>query len=578
MNNINIGILGGGPASLFMLKRLVENFNENIAITIFERKGQLGAGMPYSTDGACKEHITNVSDREIPEMVCSLETWIEAAPPRLLREYHIDRLDFNEYHVVPRLVFGQFLAAQFDLVLKAAKEAGIKVQVFTNTSVADLSYDASTQQVTVTTIERGDYLFDTVVVATGHNWPRENEGKVPNWFDSPYPPSKLPQACNFPVAIKGSSLTAIDAVKTLARANGSYETAGDTLVYKRNASSSDFRMVMHSIGGLLPAIRFHLENIENADEVLLTPEELKQVKAGNAGFVPLDFLFQRNFMEPLRTEQPEFFARVSHMGLEAFVAYMMSLRNNIEPFNLFRAEYVEAEKSIRRKRSIYWKEMLSQLSYAMNYPAKHLSAEDMTRLREVLMPLISIVIAMIPQSACRELLALHDAGVLDVISVDRNSTVEPADEGCIYTYTDEEGNEQQVHYRLFVNGIGQPAMSFEELPFASLREEKTVSPAYLQFRSQEAGQAARERDEKKVLKDSTGNYFLRVPGVSINDHFQVLDSYGAANPHIYMMAVPYIAGLNPDYSGLDFCETASTRIAAQLAKTILQPGDEELIS
>ncbi len=578
MNNINIGILGGGPAALFMLKRLVENFNENIAVTIFERKGQLGAGMPYSTEGACKEHITNVSDREIPEIVSSLETWIEAAPVELLREYDIDRFDFDEYHVVPRLVFGQFLAAQFELVLKAAKEAGIKVRVFTNTSVADLSYDANTQQVTVTTTERGEHLFDTVIVATGHNWPKENEGKVPNWFDSPYPPSKLPQECNFPVAIKGSSLTAIDAVKTLARANGSFEAAGDTVVYKRNANSNEFRIVMHSIGGLLPAIRFHLENIDNAHEVLLTAEELKEVKAGNDGFVPLDYLFQRNFMEPLRTEQPDFFDKVSHMGLEAFVAYMMSLRNDLEPFTLFRAEYAEAEKSIRRKRSIYWKEMLSELSYAMNYPAKHLSAEDMTRLREVLMPLISIVIAMIPQSACRELLALHDAGVLEVVSVNKESTVEPADEGCIYTYMDEQGTEEPVHYRLFVNGIGQPAMSFEELPFASLREEKTVSPAYLQYRSQEAGKSARGQDEKKVLKDSAGNYFLRVPGVSINDHFQVLDPYGAANPHIYMMAVPYIAGLNPDYSGLDFCETASTRIAAQLAKTILQPGDEEPIS
>jgi hypothetical protein len=277
-------------------------------------------------------------------------------------------------------------------------------------------------------------------------------------------------------------------------------------------------------------------------------------------------------MAPLQKEHPDFYENVRHMGLEEFVAFMMTKRENIEPFTLFKAEYAEAEKSIRRKRSIYWKEMLSQLSYAMNYPAKYMSAEDMTRMREVLMPLISIVIAMIPQSACRELLALHEAGVLAVVAVDKDSTVEPADEGCVYTYTDENGHEHQTRYRLFVNGVGQPPIKYEDFPFVSLREENTVSPAYLQYRSKDAGKSAMEKSDKEVIKDSAGDYFLRVPGISINDHFQVLDKFGAANPHIYVMAVPYIAGLNPDYSGLDFCETASARIAAQMAKGVLVDG------
>ncbi len=568
MNKLHIGILGGGPAALFMLKRLVENFAGNIVVTIFERNQQLGAGMPYSADGACKEHITNVSDREIPELVSSLESWIRKAPRSLLKEYKIDPQDFNEYHVVPRLIFGQFLAAQFDLVLKTAQEAGIKARVFTGTTVTDISYEAATNKVKVITSERGDHLFDTIIIATGHNWPKQHEGIVPNWCDSPYPPSKLNQACNFPIAIKGSSLTAIDAVKTLARANGTFEEIGGKLAYKRHSGSNDFRIVLHSIGGLLPAIRFHLENVEDAQDSLPTKTEMQELMSANDGFIPLDYLFQRNFMEPLQKEHPEFYEKVRHMSLEEFVAAMMTMRENIEPFKLFKAEYAEAEKSIRRKRSIYWKEMLAQLSYAMNYPAKYLSAEDMTRMREVLMPLISIIIAMIPQSACRELIALHEAGVLDVIAVDKYSTVEPAGEGCVYTYMDEQGQEHQTHYRLFVNGVGQPPMAYEDFPFASLREENTVSPAYLQYRATEAGKSAMEKSSKEVMKDTTGNYFLRVPGISINDHFQVLDRFGAANPHIYIMAVPYIAGLNPDYSGLDFCETASARIAAQLGELV----------
>jgi hypothetical protein len=41
-----------------------------------------------------------------------------------------------------------------------------------------------------------------------------------------------------------------------------------------------------------------------------------------------------------------------------------------------------------------------------------------------------------------------------------------------------------------------------------------------------------------------------VDGLNINDNFQALDYYGRVTEDLYIMAVPYIAGLNPDYSDL----------------------------
>ena len=69
-----------------------------------------------------------------------------------------------------------------------------------------------------------------------------------------------------------------------------------------------------------------------------------------------------------------------------------------------------------------------------------------------------------------------------------------------------------------------------------------------------------EEGNKKVEKAEDGNYYLNVPGITINDNFQVVDSSGIANNRVYIMAVPYIGGYNPDYSGLDFCEEASLKI------------------
>jgi uncharacterized NAD(P)/FAD-binding protein YdhS len=82
-----IAILGGGPSGLFMFKKLVDAGNPATTIDIFERGKQLGAGMPYSTDGANDEHITNVSGNEIPELVTSIADWIETAPKELLDHY-----------------------------------------------------------------------------------------------------------------------------------------------------------------------------------------------------------------------------------------------------------------------------------------------------------------------------------------------------------------------------------------------------------------------------------------------------------------------------------------------------------
>src|SRR5690606_14294345 len=143
--------------------------------------------------------------------------------------------------------------------------------------------------------------------------------------------------------------------------------------------------------------------------------------------------------------------------------------------------------------SIYWKEMLGVLSFEMNYPAKYFSAEDMIRLRKTLIPLISLVIAYIPQSSCDVLIALHHEGLLEIISVGEESEIIPHSGGGVtLIYTDEKEIEQQINYKTFVDCIGQPALSYKEFPFKSLLESETISPAYLKFRSNEIGKAAFE--------------------------------------------------------------------------------------
>ncbi|MDQ0967148.1 putative NAD(P)/FAD-binding protein YdhS [Flavobacterium sp. W4I14] len=552
-----IAIIGGGPSGLFMYKRLTEAKAANFEIDIFERKKYLGAGMPYSAEGANVEHITNVSDNEIPVIFNSIEDWVKIAPKSILKKFNINEEKFNEYKVLPRLFFGEYLSAQFNLLKITAAKKGIKTNVHLNCIVEDI-IDTSDDNTVAVCIQNHDKLyFDQVIICTGHNWPKKYEGRIPNYFDSPYPPKKIALKLNHAVGIMGSSLTAIDALRTLARQNGKF-TDNEDGTYAYHLESKGFKMVMHSRNGLLPAIRFHLEDSHLGKEETLSKAEIHASIAENGGFLPLDFVFEKNFKEMFIEKDPAFYEQIKAMNLEGFVEAMMRFREKMEPFDLFRQEYEEAEKSIEKRKSIYWKEALAVLSFAMNYPAKYLSAEDMERLQKVLMPLISIVIAFVPQSSCRELLALHDAGVLSIVAVGDDAEVEPLKTGgADYHYKVGDGK-TTVHFDTFIDCVGQPHLSFNDFPFKSLINNGTVSPAMLQFQSAENGKAEMKSNDLVIRKENT--YFLTVSGITINDHFQVVNEAGQVNERIYIMAVPYIGGYNPDYSGIDFCEAASEAV------------------
>lgn len=558
---LRIGIIGGGPSGLFLFKQMVESGRTDFRVSIFEKKQELGAGMPYSLDGSNKEHITNVSGNEIPDLYNSVAAWIKKADRDTLNRFHIDPDHFNDFKVLPRLLFGMYLADQFKLLQKKAKAAGINAHTFFGTEVNDL---IDQQEFVTVDTDKGTFEFDRVIICTGHHWPKHYEGDVPGFFDSPYPPAKLELQLNHMVGIKGASLTAIDAVRTLARCNGKFSEAGDgKLTYTLNEESKGFEMLMHSRNGLLPAVRFHLEDSHLGKDAILSKEEIEKNRAENDGFLSLNYVFEKNFKEPIKEKEPETYEKIKDLDMEGFVDMIMTMRENMEPFQLFKAEYMEAERSIKKRESVYWKEMLGVLSFAMNYPSKYFSAEDHLRLQFTLMPLISVVIAYAPQGSVVEMLALYEAGVLDMVTVGTESQVKPKEDGgAIYHY----GDGQAVHFKTFIDATGQPHLNLADVPFESLKKEKILSRARLRFRDPAIGQKMLAEDKNRVELGQDGNYYLLVPGVTINDSFQVVDDYGALNERLFFMSVPYIKGYNPDYSGLDFCEEASKRIVDCLFK------------
>lgn len=556
---LRIALIGGGPAGLFMLKRFADK-GGNYQIDVYEKTAHFGSGMPYSDQGARQEHVTNVSANEIPEIETGVREWLEQCPESLLKQFNASADHFNEYKVLPRLLFGRYLEAQFRLVVEKAIRNGLTVTLFPQTEITDVADVPEQERVAVTLPNGQVQSYQHVILCTGHKWRKENEKTTSGFFDSPYPPSKLTAIRNMPVALRGASLTAIDAIRTISRNNGDFAEENGKLVYRCKPDCDNFSITMHTRNGLLPAVRFHLEDSHLQSDKLLTQAELSAHMSTNDGFLSLDFIFEHDFKDLFTTKATAFYKMIKDLTLEQFTRSMLALRENPDAFDLLRAEYAEAERSIKKRESIYWKEALAILSFAMNYPAKHFSAEDMLRLRRELKPLISVVIAFIPQASCRELMALHDEGRLSMVTVGEESKVVPGDKGgADYDYGNANGD-APVHFPVFIDCIGQEAMDFDDFPFRSLVSDKTVNPAFVRFRDAEQAKREIEAGNKDISLTEGDQYYLRLPGVSIGDDFHVTDPYGANNPRIAIMAVPYISGLNPDYSGLDFCEAASALI------------------
>lgn len=560
----SIAIIGGGPAALFLYKHLTEKLSANFSVDIFESEEALGAGMPYSKQGANKEHIANVSANEIPQLPIDAIQWISVQPQELLDKFNIDRDNFHEYKVFPRLLLGKYLADQFHLLIEKARKKNIPTCVHLKSKVTDVSM--RNKQVAVEINTKAFRLFDVAIICTGHSWPVKNETKYRGYFDSPYPPAKLQFQVNFPVAIRGSSLTAIDAVRTLARQHGKFILNSERhLTYQCNETNPQFKIVMHSISGLLPAVRFHLDDPQLTEKGLLTESQIQDHRKKNGGFVSLDFVFEEDFKMTLKKKDPELYGLIREMKMEEFVDKVMGMRERLHPFLLFKAEYDEALKSMKHKESVHWKEALAILSSAMNYPAKYLCAEDMLRLRKVLFPLIAIVIASVPQSSCEEMLALHEAGRLQIVAVNADSKVTPHEENCIiYSYTDDAGNQRNDHYHVFIDCIGQPLLSIKDFPFKGLADQGDIQQASLPFQSAAAAKDLLKEGNEEVYTKNEKDFYLEVPGIVITDSFAIVDQQGKENDHIYMMAVPYMGGLNPDYSGLGFCNDAAQKIVSKM--------------
>ena len=255
----HIALVGAGPTAIYCVQALLARASKPAAITIFERQRRAGQGTPYSANWSDPIMLANIASIEIPPLPQRLVDWLRGETDGRLASFGISREDIDERAFFPRLALGEYLSAQFAVLVQQARSLGIEIAVRTQSSVTDVRITGETLTLTVMDSRKTETksVFDYVILATGHQWPADPEIR-PGYFTSPWPAIALKRIFNCAVGIRGSSLSAIDASVALANHHGEFvQTDGNGLQYRAKPNTENFSITMLSRKGILPEADFY---------------------------------------------------------------------------------------------------------------------------------------------------------------------------------------------------------------------------------------------------------------------------------------------------------------------------------
>ncbi len=558
MQNFHVAIIGGGPSGIYVLKNLVGSGSSGLQITIIN-PDKIGYSSPWSQPWACLDHMANIGSEEIPDLVQPVHEWLSHKEDGWLLERKIKRSDIHPRGLYPRIVMGEYFNEQYVLLCALAKNKGISVVGMEEHRVTDVEDRPRENRVSVSLVNSKDESsvmeVNKVVISTGHSWTKDKEVENRGCFETPWPITKLKDRKNHPIGLLGSSLSAIDVTIGMAMEHGRFETGPSGLTYIPNPGTKHFKIVMHSRSGVLPNLRHYFEFPRLEIYRYIQPSEIDKHCRGNKGYLSLDFMFDV-FKQTMRKRDPSFYNKIKKFNLEGFVEYMMSDRRKRHPFELLQSELEESYESLASKRPIHWKEVLDDVVYTITFEGKKMSAEDMIRFNDNLMPFFSYISAFMPPQSAERLLALYKACKLEVVSIGDISLVEISEshEGAVLTYVDKSNRIQRVSYKTFIKCLGQKVLPFGHFPFKTLVKQQVVSPAELPFCDNQSAVNLIEANSSHCLRTVKHgrNYFYEIGGIAVNDQFQAISTRGEKSERISVIGIAHIMGLFPYHPGLAF--------------------------
>lgn len=539
----SIAFVGAGPTTLYTLKAFVEHAARPARITIFEQQARAGLGTPYRPGWNDPAMLSNIASVEIPPLCETLLSWLNRQSRKRLIGLGIDPRDVDDRAFYPRVALGRYFLDQFDMLVGDAREKGFTVDIRTGRRVLDMSVQDNGVQLE---IEGGkediaDNRFDFVVMATGHQWPEESEAR-PGYFLSPWPASALKRINAVNVGIRGSSLTAIDAVVALATAHGAFIDGPDgSAEYRIGAGSEGLRLTMMSRKGLLPEADFY-HPIPYEPLAFCTHEAIGTLIEAQ----PKDLIEQAYalFKKELAHADPAYadHVRLADLALEDFAERFFADRADADPFEWAATNLREAQANFDQEITVPWRYAILRMHEVLALIIPHLDEDALELFGKHLKPAFVDEYASVPHLSIQRLLALHRAGHLDVIALGNDYRVE--------THGAEPGvnvviNGKRRRYNVFIDATGQRPLEADDFPFPTLLEQGIVMDA------QDADEGATK-------------------GISVDEAFHPA-SHDPRAQRLFCLSLPFILGRHPFVQGITSSHEMGGIVGQDLARMIAVP-------
>ena len=458
----HIAIVGTGPTGIYTFQRLIEH-PDPLTISLFEAGPQAGIGMPYSSDACRKSMLANIASIEIPDLPQSYLAWMTTLPKAMLRGFGIDPDTLDDRQFTPRLLLGQYFRAQFIELLRDAEARGHVVHIHEETEIVDILPGDDGVRVADVATERQE-VFDRLILATGHVWPEEEETSrsyYPSpWtglFDTDIPPVRI--------GVMGTSLSSIDAAMAVAAQHGTFTREADGhLIFRLADESRDLKITLMSRTGILPEADFYCPIPYDPLRVMTTAALEVAMEAGEDGL--LDRVFAL-FVAEITAEDPVW-AEASGLAsatADSIADAYFSDRLKRDAFRWAASNLAEVERNKTDRRVVRWRYAILRMHEKMEALLANFSAHDRERFDVGLKRVFIDNYAAVPSESIRRLLALRDAGVLNLSALGRDYDRETNEFGTTIV-----ANGTAHVFDIFIDARGQRAMTSKDLPFPTLRD------------------------------------------------------------------------------------------------------------
>jgi uncharacterized NAD(P)/FAD-binding protein YdhS len=539
-----IAIIGSGPTGIYTLKGLVGS-PQPLSVTIFEIEADAGKGTPYHPDINDQAMLANIASIELPEICETLVAWLSRQTDAELQRLKVARTNIDEREFYPRVVLGEFLQSQFRQLIERAIANHHTVDVKTRHRVIDIRLMTDNIQLTVKLPdgERKDYVFDHVVMATGHDWPETTEIK-PGFFMSPWPALALKKISACSVGILGTSLSAIDALITVSTAHGVfYLDPGSQLRYQASAGSENFHASLMSRKGLLPEADFYADYPYKPLKFCTEEAVNALIERGSANL--LDEVFEL-FKRELAACDPDYAAKIglALLNVETLATAYFAARDVVDPFVWAASNLAEAEQNKINKYTVQWRYAILRMHEVIARAIPYLDEVDLGRFHKKFKTVFVDDYATVPHQSIQRLLALRRAGKLDILKLgnDYEIITDGVKQGAAIRYA---GND--IAFDAFIDATGQASMSARDMPFPSLIDQGVIKKASTR--------------EGPLVEEA----FTRTGGVDLDAAFRPKFEGNLCN-QLYCAAISFLLHKLPFVQGI----TGAREIGDIISKAVLR--------